>query len=470
MLILDGSTLEGGGQLVRVALSLSSICSIPVRITNIRANRASKSSRPSHKSRARTGNAKSAPSGSSPGGGLKESHLAALNWLADQCGADIEGNEVGCREVVFRPGRRKVQPAEPAVPRPEVIELRKPGSVWLIWQAIFPYIVHSICASAPSLSSLSSRPLCITLRGGTNVPKSPSSEYMQQVFLPLCHRIGLPKVDIHVIQRGWAGHTPEIGEVEISVYSPTVSLRPLDPSLTASTPRLVQPFHLHDRGNITHISMTIIAGSHATHSLLESELRESLAAKPIFSSVAVTVHASSALSHDERRLYTLLVAHTSNDYRLGRDHLGSGRKITSEADRAGVVREVVSTVVRDFVRECERGSCVDEFAEDQLVIFQALSQGSTRIHADGVALEGEQRQRRDGYERNRPESGSLHTHTVRWVCKEMLGTKFDGLGGCEGMSPRRDGEVEEVSKGLASVIIDEPGSRRGTGKEEGMHE
>ncbi|KAK5218047.1 hypothetical protein LTR72_009219 [Exophiala xenobiotica] len=429
MLTLDGSTLEGGGQLVRVALSLSSICSIPVRITNIRANRASKSSRPSHKPHAHSVNATQSRSGPFPGGGLKESHLAAMDWLADQCGADVEGNEVGCREVVFRPGRRNVRPVEPAVSRPEVIQLQNPGSVWLIWQAIFPYIVHSIFAATPSISSLSSRPFRITLRGGTNVPKSPSSEYMQQVFVPLCERIGLPKVDILVLRRGWAGSAPEIGEVEISVYPPSPSsLRPAHPTLTRNTPSLLQPFHLHDRGSITHISMTIIAGSHATQSLLESQLRAALSVRPILSSVAATIHAASALSHDERRLYTLLVANTSNGYRLGRDQLGSGRKITSEADRARVVREVVSTVVRDFVRECERDGCVDEFAEDQLVIFQALNNGSTRVDADGGLLGREQRQRLDGYERDETESGSLHTRTVRWVCEKML-ERWGGGGG-----------------------------------------
>ena len=52
------------------------------------------------------------------------------------------------------------------------------------------------------------------------MPKSPSSEYMQQVFLPLCEKIGLPKVDVNVIQRGWTTGAPEIGEVEISVSHP----------------------------------------------------------------------------------------------------------------------------------------------------------------------------------------------------------------------------------------------------------
>src|SRR5256885_17101643 len=61
LITLDGRTLEGGGQLVRVALTLSALLSIPVYIHHIRGKRAS---------RGKTG-------------GLKESHLAALEVLQD---------------------------------------------------------------------------------------------------------------------------------------------------------------------------------------------------------------------------------------------------------------------------------------------------------------------------------------------------------------------------------------------------
>ncbi|KIV79088.1 hypothetical protein PV11_06674 [Exophiala sideris] len=432
MVTLDGSTLEGGGQLVRVALSISSICSIPLRVTNIRANRAPQGRESSHHVYASKGKSKQSRDNRKPEGGLKESHLAALNWLADKCNADVQGNEVGCRNVIFKPARRKgnYSPGthKPDKALPEVIELQKPGSVWLIWQAIFPYIVFRLLdtqsqhhARKPEQTTSSDQSQAqaeiafhIVLRGGTNVPKSPSSEYMQQVFLPLCQTIGLPKVDVVVKKRGWAGSAPDIGEVEISVHKPDTSQAGFH----------LKPFHLHSRGPTVSISMTIISGNIQTHTLIETTLTSAIRAVSIFSpSLPLTLHPSSTSSGDERRLYILLVAHTSNGYALGRDYLGSGKNISSDNDRRHIIDQAVRQVVHDFARECERGGWVDEFAEDQLVVFQALAMGRTNVDA-GIYHQSEKDMER--------ETGSLHTRTVRWVCNEMLGTVFDGLGGCEG--------------------------------------
>ena len=69
---LDGTTLEGGGQLLRVAVCLSALTKTPISITNIRGNR-------------------------SGGGGLKLQHLKAVEWLAEACEATVEGGLVGSR-------------------------------------------------------------------------------------------------------------------------------------------------------------------------------------------------------------------------------------------------------------------------------------------------------------------------------------------------------------------------------------
>ncbi|KIW67069.1 hypothetical protein PV04_06345 [Phialophora macrospora] len=509
MISLDGSTLEGGGQLVRVALSLSAICSIPIRITNIRAGRGpgsfQKRTRKSGGAERGSGRHSNSPRGASKlpkksttGGGLKESHLAALTWLARECGATVEGAEVNSLEVVFKPkpearARRTVL-VRPK-PEPEVIELRNPGSIWLIWQAIFPYIVFALLRQEDGTRKPDEPAFRIRLRGGTNVPKSPSGEYMQQVFLPLCERIGLPKVHVHVTRRGWTTGAPEIGEVDISVFGPgshgeasLLSTRSTEDAARSGrashgegaardgvpngagqqgseTPGFhLPPFHISPPVPFTieSVSITTVSGSSQTHSLLHARLRESLRSMPSFADPAlpITAHPScSADSGDERRLYILLTAHVAGGYILGRDYLGPGRKMHDDSDRKRMVDEAVRHVVRDFRREVERGSCVDEFAEDQFVIFQALADGASRVDPGRVGEKATARAKaRDIESESEIETGTLHTRTVRWVCQEVLGTVSDGVGGCQGGGLRRDlarGGVDEISEQLSDLGLEE---------------
>lgn len=462
MLTLDGSTLEGGGQLVRVALSVSSICKMPVHITNIRANRSSNNNKnktgrgmqkyPGKHGSRNLGGSDRGGEGvkgdtvpkAKAGGGLKESHLAAVNWLAEKCLADVEGAGVGETDVVFKPKRNGAyHPLHVTNEGAETIALKNPGSVWLIWQAIFPYIVFNLPGNDPHRRFASTQPddhpqdsrsdsdFRIILRGGTNVPKSPSSEYVQQVFLPLCRKIGLPNFDINVIQRGWAGSAPEIGQVEIVVHrSVGDGAKSAGKSSAAFS---LQPFAFTDRGEITEIEMTIVAGSQETYSMLETQIPTALITLGsngvLPTGLPITTHPSSTpASGDERRLYVLLVAHTSNGYRLGRDCLGTGRKITNESERRQMVAQVVGSVARELVAECRKGGCFDEYAEDQVVVFQALSEGRSLVD------NGRQQQHGKGKRADVDGGGggSLHTRTVRWVCEEMLGTVFDDQGGCLG--------------------------------------
>jgi len=75
---LDGTTLEGGGQLLRVAVCLSALTKTPISITNIRGNR-------------------------SGGGGLKLQHLKAVQWLAEASDATVDGGLVGSRSLSLTP-------------------------------------------------------------------------------------------------------------------------------------------------------------------------------------------------------------------------------------------------------------------------------------------------------------------------------------------------------------------------------
>ena len=78
MIALDGAQGEGGGQILRSALSLSMITGQPFTITGIRAGRAKP--------------------------GLLRQHLTAVKAAAEICRAMVEGAELGSQRLLFRPG------------------------------------------------------------------------------------------------------------------------------------------------------------------------------------------------------------------------------------------------------------------------------------------------------------------------------------------------------------------------------
>jgi RNA 3'-terminal phosphate cyclase (ATP) len=380
MITLDGSTLEGGGQLVRVALSLSAIRRVPIRISRVRANRAPKY----------------AKKGGSSSGGLKESHLAALTWLADVCGAKTQGDGVGSEEFVFRPTSRT---GRLQGPQKSTIELKKPGSVWLVLQALLPFIVFSL--DTPILE--------LTIKGGTNVSKSMSGEYVQQVLLPTLRRLGVPQIEVDIIKRGWASSASEIGEVKVSVKA------------SDTAPFTLPAFSLTSRGDLQRITVSVLAHHNTTRDIIIKELKSAIH-KHIDPSIPIEVAVNDESGHDSR-LYILAVAHTTNDYRLGRDTLYS-RRVKNDKEARVLAAKAAEDVAKQLAEELKMGGCVDEFLQDQMVIWQALAEGPSFVDA------GENGE------------GSLHTKTVRWVCEEMLGEEvvFDEDGWCR----RRGGEIEDA--------------------------
>ncbi|KAI4129468.1 MAG: hypothetical protein LQ347_003771, partial [Umbilicaria vellea] len=384
---LDGTTLEGGGQLLRLALSISSLTCILIHVTNIRGNRAPMN----------------APD---KGGGLKQSHLAGVEWLAKAVRAETVGMESKSRELVFRPllnelgaenretnegeklrnnGRggegeglgswKDVYEDSKLVRRETYIPMPTPGSIFLVLQAILPYILFS-APSPPALGASNHRltpektqaffapvPLRITTQGGTNVTKSPSYEYVSQVLLPTLHqKIGLPPITMTLHRRGWTTGTTAIGRVSFDVI-------PLPPGSHLPT------FELKDRGALKQIHVSIIGPDAASRAaVLNLAVSEILKRWP---EVEISFPVDEESRHP-KRLYLLLVAETSNHYRLGRDWLYD-RKLRTPQDLADAPAILMERVVRELEDELRRGGCVDEYMEDQLVVFQALAQGRSWV-------------------------------------------------------------------------------------------
>jgi RNA 3'-terminal phosphate cyclase (ATP) len=157
MLTLDGSTGEGGGQILRSALALALVTGQPFAIERIRAGR----EKP----------------------GLKRQHLTAVLAAAEIGGASVEGAELGSLRLVFKP--KRVQAGD------YTFAVGTAGSATLVLQTLLPAL---LVADAPSTLHLS---------GGTHNPLAPPFEFLVASFGRALTAMGLD-VAFHLLRHGFA--------------------------------------------------------------------------------------------------------------------------------------------------------------------------------------------------------------------------------------------------------------------------
>lgn len=331
---LEGTTLEGGGQLLRIALGLSSLTQKSVKITNIRGKRHG-------------------------GGGLKAQHLTSMLWLGQASNARISGAGLKSKEVTFTPNRLPQQHPDIASGHASISQ-STPGSVNLVLQAVLPYLLFSGAHG----------PIQLRITGGTNVSNSPSYEYIEQVLLPMLSVIGITVVST-CPSRGWSTGTTRLG-------SATFTIMPLTGTL--------QAFQLTERGSIVSVRATIIAPKESEEDFRDNlDLMFEKRLTRIFGdTVDPGIDINFEDSHHEKRYYLLFVATTSTGLKLGRDWLYDGGVRAGETSQ--IIPHIVRKVSDDLIAEIEHGGCVDEHMRDQMVVYQALAKGRSCV--DGGRREG----------------------------------------------------------------------------------
>lgn len=156
MIRIDGSSGEGGGQILRSALSLSLVTGKPFRIENIRAKR----------ERA----------------GLLRQHLTAVLAAAEVGAGTVEGAELNSKTLTFTPGTIK--------PGSHRFVIGTAGSGTLVLQTVLPAL---ITAPGPSL---------LKIEGGTHNLHAPPFDFLDRCFLPVINRLG-PKVGVSLERYGF---------------------------------------------------------------------------------------------------------------------------------------------------------------------------------------------------------------------------------------------------------------------------
>lgn len=177
MLMIDGATGEGGGQILRSALALAMCLGRPFHMINIRAHR----DRP----------------------GIRPQHLAAIRAAALISHAQVAGATPDNQELIFRPGR--ITPAD------YHFSIGTAGSAVLVLQTVLPVL---LTADGPSH---------LTLEGGTHNPSAPSFDFLARAYLPLIARMG-PRVRVKLERPGFFPVGGGLLDVKVQ---PTPGLKPL---------------------------------------------------------------------------------------------------------------------------------------------------------------------------------------------------------------------------------------------------
>ncbi|KQO19458.1 RNA 3'-phosphate cyclase [Acidovorax sp. Leaf76] len=177
-LTLDGSTGEGGGQILRTGLALSMVTGRPLHITRIRAGR--------------------------PKPGLMRQHLACVQAAVAVSGGQADGAELGSQTLLFTPGAVRAGDYR--------FQIATAGSCLLVLQTVLPALMLGHGESRVQLS------------GGTHNPMAPPFDFLKRSFAPLVRRLGVG-LDLQLQRRGF--YPAGGGELVAHI---TPSAQPLTPA------------------------------------------------------------------------------------------------------------------------------------------------------------------------------------------------------------------------------------------------
>ncbi|MFB9245969.1 RNA 3'-terminal phosphate cyclase [Massilia antarctica] len=177
MIELDGAVGEGGGQILRSALTLSMITGQAFCIKNIRAGR----KKP----------------------GLLRQHLVAVQAATQISDATVTGAQLGSQTLVFAPKAIKGGDYQFAI--------GSAGSCTLVLQTVMLALLH---ADGPST---------VRVSGGTHNPMAPPAQFLQRAYIPLLRKMGAD-IDIELLRSGFY---PAGGGCVVATIAPCPQLRQL---------------------------------------------------------------------------------------------------------------------------------------------------------------------------------------------------------------------------------------------------
>ena len=304
---VDGSLGEGGGQILRTAAAFSTIFRRPVRVTRIRARRG-------------------VP-------GLKRQHASALMVLARAAGGRVEGAQEGSSEISYFPGEPRAESL--------TLDMGTAASITLVLQAVVPAV------------ALSGGRLRLGLKGGTDVPWSPTFDYFAEVVRGAFRQVGV-EFDAAAERRGYY---PRGGGRVVATVEPSTGMKPLD---------------LVSRGKLPGARVVSRCGG-LPRRVAERQLS---AASGHLEGAGIKVLAGEVAEEgSDSPGSSVLIYCAENDALLGADAIGEKGKPAERVGQEAAAR---------FIAEVDSGACVDSNLSDMVIPLLSLAPSPSRVRVREV--------------------------------------------------------------------------------------
>ncbi|MGP9689270.1 RNA 3'-terminal phosphate cyclase [Psychrobacter sp. AOP22-C1-C5] len=323
LLKIDGSTGEGGGQIIRTALSLSMLTGTPIEIINIRAGRAKP--------------------------GLMRQHLVCVQASQSISDATVTDAHLGSTTFRFTPHAIKSGDY--------TFDIGSAGSTSLVLQTLLPALLF---ANVDEHSKST-----VIIKGGTHNPLAPTTDFLTEAFVPALAKLGM-QVDIELQQVGFA----PIGGGSIKAT--------IAPFLRRAN---TLPFKLTERGELVNI--TLVANvlnldydickrelASAQASLVESGIDKTL----------ITTHSRKLQGIGEGNTCYAQVTHKVGELSTQQQHQEMFTLLGEKRSSAENMGSRLAGLVKRYLFNTD--ALVDEYLTDQLLLPLALAGGgefSTRM-------------------------------------------------------------------------------------------
>lgn len=255
LITIDGSHGEGGGQIIRSALTLSMLTGTPIHLTNIRAGRKKS--------------------------GLMRQHLVCVQAAKALCDATVTGDTLRSGELTFTPSASlfassvhgsdsfsasdsdsdsdtalTADTLKKKTPTEYHFDIGSAGSTTLVFQTLWAMLAfHPAFASAP---------IRLRIIGGTHNPLAPSSDFILHSFIPALARMGI-HIEFDCLRAGYApvggGEVvatihPRLPDSTRAVSANQSAIQSTAQSQTQPTTHLLHPnFSLVERGALERIDI-----------------------------------------------------------------------------------------------------------------------------------------------------------------------------------------------------------------------